>query len=129
MIRCPHTKKASTALEPTAAASALSHVNWIGMDPSQMALATGLCGAGVVAVVEVDAAAGVFPCPGCGGMNRDRDSSVGCGCDVCAWREVCELRGVGEQGKSRCDEGRRCEKKEKEEEGRARKEGMEWMSA
>ncbi len=75
-----HTKKASTAFEPTAAASALSHVNWMGMDPSQMTLAMGLCGAGVVTVVEADTAAGVFPCPGCGGMNRDGDLCVGCTC-------------------------------------------------
>lgn len=58
------------------------------MDPSQMTLAMGLCGAGVVAV---DAAAGVFPCPGCGGMNRDGNLCVGCG-----RREECGRRGVGE---------------------------------
>lgn len=39
------------------------------MDPSQMTLATGLCGASVVLVFEVDAVAGVRPCPGCGGMS------------------------------------------------------------
>lgn len=38
------------------------------MDPSQMTLATGLCGAIVVLVFEVDAVAGVRPCTGCGGM-------------------------------------------------------------
>lgn len=63
------TKKDSTALDPTAAASALSQENWMGMDPSQMTLAMGLCGADVVEVllaeVELDeAAADVLPCAG-----------------------------------------------------------------
>lgn len=63
------TKKDSTALDPTAAASALSQENWMGMDPSQMTLAMGLCGADVVEVllaeVELDeTAAGVLPCAG-----------------------------------------------------------------